>query len=57
MFLVVHNSKIRDHNSDTYFIQLMKYILRIDKGYPGGALYSGTCVHNYGNCNGRLCIA
>ena len=21
--------------------------LRIDKGSPGGALYLGTCIHNY----------
>ena len=26
--------------------------LRIDKGSPGGALYLGTCIHNYGSCNG-----
>ena len=29
-------------------------MLRIDKGSPGGALYLGTCIHNYGNCNGLL---
>ena len=28
------------------------FLLRIDKGSPDGALYSGTCIHNYGNCNG-----
>ena len=26
--------------------------LRIDKGSPGGALYLGTFIHNYGNYNG-----
>ena len=30
--------------------------LRIDKGSLGGVLYSDTCIHNYGNCNGKLCI-
>ena len=30
--------------------------LRIDKGSQGGALYLGTCIHNYGKCNGILYI-
>ena len=32
------------------------HYLRIDKRSPGGALYLCTCIHNYGNCNGMLCI-
>ena len=32
---------------------ILKYNdLRIDKGSPGGALYLGTCIYNYGNSNG-----
>ena len=30
--------------------------LRIDKGSPGGALYLGTCIRNYDNCQGILYI-
>ena len=29
---------------------------KIDKGSPGAALYLGTCIHSYGNCNGILYI-
>ena len=36
---------------------IYKYVIihilpsRIDKGSPGGALYLGTCIHNYNTCN------
>ena len=34
----------------------LQVVLRIDKGSPGGALYLGTCIRNYDNCQGILYI-
>ena len=37
-------------------ITLLIHQLRIDRGSPGGAAHSGTCIHSYGSWIGILYI-
>ena len=48
------NRKIPNKNSNN--CDNISNQLRTDKGYRGGVLYSGRCIHNYGKCNGILYI-
>ena len=47
--LSLHNAKA---NSDF----ALKKLLRIDRGSLGGALHSGTSIHNHDGCNGIIYI-
>ena len=56
----VHNRAItfsKDRRTGAkWLVTLIKYAvcLRIRNWSPGGALFVGTCIHNFGTCNGIL---
>ena len=47
------SSNAKLHESLQIFRHQLSY-LSTDKRYPGGAVYLGTCIHNYSRCYGYV---